>query len=129
MCTNPEELVIWGDFQSSESRQFNIDLILCSNDTLKPGDPFCWPQKNITDHLRGKYLLILVNEVVFDNAAFGAESIVRQSNMIWRRVNPHFTETTPFKVSQKSLELQDLLLDLDAFTVLEDTTVFQLEEM
>ena len=54
-------MYIYGDFQSEKARQFNIQLVMC---TGRPG--YCKSEEQIKDYFRGKFLVLLYNEVRFD---------------------------------------------------------------
>ena len=109
ICLKQEDLVLWGDFASEESRQFNIDFVKCN--TTEHDD--CKTDKQVEEYVRDKYLLILSNQVKFVNSQYGEKSVVPRTNLQWSRFNSQMKVTLPFKVTQTSLDLQDLLLDLD----------------
>ena len=57
ICLNKEDLVLWGDFSSDESRQFNIDFVKCN--TTERDD--CADDAAVEEFVRDKYLLMLSN--------------------------------------------------------------------
>lgn len=122
-CINKQDLTLWGDFQSVFARQFNIFFVKCTD------KPECKTDAEIKEYLSDKYIMILSNEMTFDNANFGQKSILKQADLKWKRFNTQVIETIPFEVTQTSVELQDLLLDLDSVTALENENLFYLKEM
>ena len=71
----------------------------------------------------------MANEVYFDSGRYGESSINRTSKLRWKRFNTNSAETIPFKISRTSLELQDMLVDFDEMTELNDKSVFEFEEL
>ena len=57
--------MLWGDFQSATALQFNINFVKCT------GSPDCKTDAEIKKYLSDKYIMILSNQVTFDNAEFG----------------------------------------------------------
>ena len=123
MCASSEDLFLWGDFESVKARQFNIDFKKCT------GEAYCKTDEEITDFLRGKYLLILTNAVWFDSSKYFEKSVQAEANLLWKRFNTQVAETIPFRVSRTEIELQDGYVDLDSITLISDGSVFELEEL
>ena len=55
---------------------------------------------------------------------FGDESIIAESSVGWYRLSVQKQEGIVFEIVRTKLELQDLFVDLDEITELEDTSVF-----
>ena len=70
-------------------------------------------------------MMFLANQNRFDFQQYGKDSIIKESTIhvaplgLWQ-TRQYFT------VSKTKLELQDLAIDLDDLTVLEDTSIFRL---
>ena len=48
--------------------------------------------------------------------------------MMWVPINTQVIQTTPLKITTSQLALQDLMINLDDMTALEDDRVFRLEQ-
>ena len=55
MCAKKEELNIYGNFNSANTRMVNVKLERCH------GQDYCASDKEITEFFRDKYLLVLQN--------------------------------------------------------------------
>ena len=60
---------------------------------------------------------------------YGEDSIVSESRVDWIRVGVTHQWEQPYSVRRTKLLLQDLHIDLDQLTELEDLTVFKLEKL
>ena len=69
VCIDKEDLRLWGDFESDFARQFNIDIVKCN------GSQSCKNDTEIEEYFKGKYLLILTNQVLFNNANYGQSAV------------------------------------------------------
>ena len=58
---------------------------------------------------------------------FGEEAIVAESSVAWYRISVQKQEGIVFDIVRTRLELQDLFVNLDEITELEDTSVFQIK--
>ena len=77
--------------------------------------------------MKGKYLLLMSNQIRFNPKVFGEESIIAESTVSWYRLSVQKQEGIVFEIVRTKLELQDLFVDLDEITELEDTSVFQIK--
>ena len=58
---------------------------------------------------------------------FGEESIFAESSVAWHRISVQKQEGIVFDIVRTRVELQDLFVNLDEITELEDTSVFQIK--
>ena len=114
-------MAIYGNFQAEKARLLGVQLVKCTN---RPG--YCKTEEEILDYFRGKYLILLYNEIRFDQKFYGDESIKARSHMAWLPINTQVRQTLPFKVSTTQLFLQDLTINLDELTEFNDGTLFKL---
>ena len=54
-CIDPQDMVIWGDFNSKQSQQIRIEFEMCVD------DPICESKENIQKWLQNKYIVLLYN--------------------------------------------------------------------
>ena len=59
------DLTIYGDFNSGQARQLNIQLKKCT------GRPDCKSDTDIVKFFKNKFLLVMLNQVRFDPEKFG----------------------------------------------------------
>ena len=69
---------------------------------------------------------MLTNERKFDSFQYGKESIVPQTKVEYIRFSPFLPQEFAYEVFMTRLNLQDLAIDLDQLTELEDFTVFNM---
>ena len=81
-------MYIYGDFESSQARLMNVQLIKCNNETRVEKD--CLPEVDIKAELRNKWLILFGNNIRFEPQSYNEESIVRESHMTWIPVNTQF---------------------------------------
>ena len=74
--------------------------------------------------MRKNYLVVLSNRIRFDSKNLGYNAIVKESNIEWFRLSVKTQMDYPKLLTLTNLELQDLIVDFDAWTVLEDTSPF-----
>lgn len=72
---------------------------------------------------------MLYNQIRFDNKFFGLDSIKKESQMAWIRINTKVRETLPYSIVRTELELQDEYINLDEITKIENSSVFSIKEL
>ena len=70
-------------------------------------------------------MYILSNQVRFDFQKYGADSIIKESVVVRKRLGA-WQNRQSFEIRQSQLTLQDLALNLDEVTELQDSSVFRL---
>ena len=123
ICANQDDIEIYGDWNSEKARSIYLTLYRCQ------GHDYCKTDEQITQFLKGKYLLLLHNQIRFDPELYGIESIIRESRIKWISISTQMQQEFPFVVTMSELQLQDLALDLDSITELEDSSVFRLDSL
>ena len=68
--------------------------------------------------MRGKYLLLLNNQIRFDSHNYHEEAIVMESRIRWITLSTKMQFQYPFVVSMTDLQLQDMFANLDDLTEL-----------
>lgn len=72
-------------------------------------------------------IIVLSNQIRFDQQKYGQESIVAESKMTYFDLTSWNSRRT-FKISKTELSLQDLPVNLDQITQLVNSTVFKLTD-
>lgn len=122
VCVNRHDLEIYGDFDSKKAQQLRILLNRCI------GHDYCKSVDEINAYLKGKYVLLLKNEIRFDSTRYSEESIISESRLDWLRVITKQQQNLTYQIQKTRLQLQDLMIDLDQITELEDSSVFSMEK-
>lgn len=66
--------------------------------------------------MRGSFLVLLANEIRFDDRNYGEEAIVRESKVIWERISVKYQQSIPIKIKRTELDLQDEYINLGSPT-------------
>ena len=61
MCTDENDMMIRGDYNSNTAQMLLITFNRCHD------RPDCRPKEEIDEFIRGKYLVVMSNEVRFDS--------------------------------------------------------------
>ena len=80
-CIDPEEMYLYGDYNSEKARLIQLQLEICHD------KPICKPRDEIIEFARGKYLVLLYNQINFDSNRYREHSIQPESNTVWIPVN------------------------------------------
>ena len=80
-CIDEKDRFISGNFNTVNASQIRVHLNRCQ------GKDFCKSDEEITEFIRGKYLIVYVNEIRFDSQHFGEESIITESRIDWIRIS------------------------------------------
>ena len=83
--------------------------------------------EEIKEYFALQQIFILSNQLSFDFQKYGEDAIVMESNLhqIWLG---NWQSYQLLSVSKTELSLQDLAIDLDELTELQDSSVFRLKE-
>ena len=65
ICLNEEDLFLYGDYDSANASQFEIQLIKCTN------RDDCKSEEEIREYFRQKFILLMYNQIRFDTDEFG----------------------------------------------------------
>ena len=85
LCFDTEMMRARGSFHSKSARTLQFQLKRCVNST--DSDVVCKPDEEITEFMKGKYMLLLSNQIRFNPRVFGEESIVAESSVGWYRLS------------------------------------------
>lgn len=118
LCLEPDDLFIYGDYNTAEARQFNVQLKRCRGEG-------CATDEETTAFFRNKFILLIFNQVRFDSTLYGYNSIIPETRSIWLPINTQAQQTVPFKVATTHSYLQDMFVNLDSLTEIEDERVFR----
>ena len=83
----------------------------------------------MTEYMKNKFLLLLHNQKRFDSSQYYDESIVKESRLLWLNTSNKVQLEQTFYVRKTYINLQDLALNLDYVTELEDRSIFKLNRM
>ena len=73
-------------------------------------------------------MFLLSNQIRFDFEKYGKDSIIKESTLKLS-VLANWQNRKIFEISQTELALQDLAINMDEVTELQDSSLFQLKEM
>ena len=73
------------------------------------------------------FMFVLSNQIRFDFLKYGEDSIIKESAIEIRQFYDWGALET-YEISQTELSLQDLAIDLDKVTELQDSSVFRLKQ-
>lgn len=73
-CIDKEDLQIWGDYNSAKAQQLVVRFKMC----LGEG---CESEENIREWLKGKYIVIIYNQIRFDSQQFFMDSRVAEARL------------------------------------------------
>ena len=80
-CIDEKDRFISGNFNTKSASQIRVYLNKCQ------GKDYCKTEEEINKFIKGKYLIVYVNEIRFDAQFYGEESIIKESRMDWLRVS------------------------------------------
>ena len=72
-CINKADLEIWGDYNSKSAQQIAIKFKMCE------GYDYCEKKEDIREWLRGKYILLLYNQIRFQTEEYFEEAAVKEA--------------------------------------------------
>ena len=89
----------------------------------------CKTEEEVAEFMKDKYLLLLSNQIRFDSSQYSEESIVPESRLLWLNTSNKSQLEQTFYVKKTYLNSQDLAIDLDQLTELENSEIFKLNRM
>ena len=89
---------------------------------------YCKSDEEIKNYFEDNYLYFLSNKIRFDFEKYGKDSIIKESTLKLSLLGD-WKNRKIFEVSQTELSLQDLAINLDEVTELQDSSLFQLKEV
>ena len=98
-----------------------LELVRCH------GRTDCRSDAEIDAIFQSSKLVLLKNEVRFDQKRNGREAIIEESTVEMIQIDPFNKSMFPYQVSITELSLQDMALDLDDLTLYENKNVFKVE--
>ena len=120
LCVDQSQLAIQGNFSSVEGQVINVDFLKCMGDG-------CKSDEEIKEFYAGQSLFVLANQLRFDFQKYGRESLIKESEFLPVTLGLWQTRQI-FEVSKTELVLQDLAINLDDITGLEDSSTFRLQQ-
>ena len=73
-CVDRDELEIWGDYNSPKAQQLAFKFKMCEG-------VGCASKDTILEWLAGKYIVLLYNQIRFDQARYFEQSRVREARI------------------------------------------------
>ena len=86
----------------------------------------CKPKEEIDEWIRGKYLVLLYNQIRIDSNKLETEAVVTESMLKWFPMSFQMQLTYPNKVTQTKFLSQDKRIDMGELTELRDLSPFTL---
>ena len=71
------------------------------------GHDFCESKEDIREWLRGKFILLLYNQIRFESGQYFYDAAVKESRLQYIPVSSQVRQIIPHKVQKTQLELQD----------------------
>lgn len=115
-CMDPDDLEIYGSYNSFRAKQLIITVDRCVNTTEVTN---CKSDEEIDKFLRNKYVLFVYNQRLFNMSNYGYESISMKSHVSWIKVSNQISRIVPFEIYTTQQILQDYRINLDDITELE----------
>ncbi len=100
-CTTSENLAIHGDYNSHKAQMLNVQLVRCHDRSD------CKTDAQITEFFKNKFILLVYNQIRFDSGAYGENSIIPETRLLWLPISTQVIQTTPLKITTSQLILQD----------------------
>lgn len=119
-CVDAEELEVYGTIGSFEGQVIDVDIVKCT------GDVNCKSDEEIKTYFGSQNIHILKNQIRFDQSKYGPEAIILETENDTIAIG-QWRNRLSFFVSKTDLSLQDLAVNLDEITELQDSSVFTLE--
>ena len=95
------EIVLRGDYQSFSASHFQIQFEKCDNSTRPEGD-FCKSDREITDWLQRKFIIVLNNSHRFNEEDYTAKNkVVKESVLSWIPIRSTIREEVIFEISRQ----------------------------
>ena len=91
-CLDEKDLFIRGNINSENTSNIRVLLKKCS------GKDYCKSDAEILDFVRGKFILVYLNQIRFDSSKYGDESIIKESRIDWLRVSTIAQTEYPYLV-------------------------------
>ena len=98
-CLDEKDLFIRGNFNTAHTSNIRVLLKKCS------GKDYCKSDEEILDFVRGKFILVYLNQIRFDSGKYGEESIIKESRIDWLRVSTIAQSEYPYLVEKTELYL------------------------
>ena len=94
------------------------------------GHDYCRKREEIIEWIQGKYIVLLFNQVRFEQEEFGAETFVQEARIKYIPISSQVRQLIPFRVNVADLYLQDNLnIELDELTLDVRKGLFKLEQI
>ena len=119
-CVDPDALSIRGNYNSQDGQAMYFIIRKCT------GEDYCKNDAQIKEYFAKRTMFLLTNGIRFDQQKYGEEAIIQESQIdeillgSWQ----HLIE---YRIQRTELQLQDLAIDLDEVTELQDSSVFSLK--
>jgi len=89
-----EDLSIYGDFNTASAQQLKVQLKKCT------GRPDCKTDEEIIQFMKGKFIMIMLNQVRFDDEKFGSQAIIKESRLLWLTINTQVKQSNQFTLTR-----------------------------
>ena len=94
------------------------------------GHDYCKKREEIIDWIQGKYIVLLFNQVRFEQEEFGTDTRVQEARILYIPVSSQVRQLIPFRVNVADLYLQDNMnIELDELTLDIKKGLFKLEQI
>lgn len=123
ICADSKDLFIQGNQNTASGSELYIDIVKC---TPREGLE-CKSDEEIKEYFSFFSINLLKNQVRFDQQFYGEESIIQESRIDWHNVGNWGTRVQ-YLVTKTEVFLQDIMVNLDELTELEDATVFEVTQ-
>ena len=122
-CVDPEDLIIWGDYNSRRAQQLAVKFKICDGGPANG----CKEKEEILEWIKGKYIVLLYNQIRFSQEDYFSDSRIEESRILYIPVSSQIRQIIPHKIQETHLELQDHdSIMLDDLTKVEFEDLFKL---
>ena len=93
VCIDSKDRYVHGNFNTEKARNIRVRLNRCRGQENN-----CKTDDEITEFVKGKYMIVYMNQIRFDDSKYGAESIVKESRADWYRIRTKAQDEYPYLV-------------------------------
>ena len=126
-CIDPDDVLVYGDYNSYIARQLRISIETCTN-TTENGN-HCKSPEVIEKWLQNKYINIQYNQILFNTTDYHEHSVDYSSHFKWLKTSSTYARVLPFKITNYYAITQDYRIHLDDVTEKHIDYMFEIASM
>ena len=102
--TEPNQLALWGNFDSDVGQNIGIGFQKCDNAT---STVTCKSDEQIRQWMRDKYIIVLTNLNEFVSYSFDTNKMKQYSRFFWVQLTPHVPTEVVAMINRSNVILRD----------------------